>query len=54
MTGQVGQSGLLLSCVRKGRGSCLRLSLLVLKVTVLVRERPSSHADSVHLLGFDR
>lgn len=35
---------------RVGKGSsCLGLSLLVLKVTVLVRERPGCHANSVHL-----
>lgn len=48
MRGQVGASGLLISHVGKGV-SCLGLSLLVLKVTVLVRERPVWHADSVYL-----
>lgn len=48
MAGQIGESGRLISHVGK-RISCLGLSLLVLKLTVLVRERLVWHADLVYL-----
>lgn len=47
MAGQIGESGWLISHVGK-RISCLGLSLLVLKLTVLVRERLVWHADLVY------
>lgn len=48
MAGQIGESGRLISHMGK-RISCLGLSLLVLKLTVLVRERLVWHADLVCL-----